>query len=316
MKKILLILLLLTATLFAAQQGSVQLTPLSYDQVPYPMPVKKLTVDGYKVAYVDSGSQGEAVLFLHGWSSSILGYAPILGMFKAPKFRAIALDYIGNGRSDKPDLLTVHSIAFKVKTAMLLLKHLGIKKAHIAGHSMGGVVSSLFALTHPDMTSSIILLGPAGMVKLSPQMIANMKNSYENFAGITTMKNVQAFIQMLYYKWKPEWNALLPTFKRLAIHPEAQKIRIASKHSFFDMLDSSLTLADKLPKIKAPVLVILGKQDKLIPGTLVTMDAYLTQLKKNFKKVKIEILNECGHVMPVEQPSKTANTIMDFILGL
>src|SRR5437667_8006458 len=130
-------------------------------------PVDKLaSVYGAKVHYVDAGT-GSPVVLLNGladdigvWESAI---APL-----AAKYRVVALDQIGFGRSDKP-LLGYRASTF-VDFLDGFLSELKIDRASLVGNSLGGWVAADFALTHPERVDRLVLCNAAGYAAVSKTM--------------------------------------------------------------------------------------------------------------------------------------------------
>ena len=93
--------------------------------------------NGLRMGYVELGDPGKPTLvFLHGFTNSSLGYLP-LGRLLAQRYHVFLLDQRGHGVSDKPECCyTRLDMAYDVK---LFLDLKGIQRAHIAGHSMGGM---------------------------------------------------------------------------------------------------------------------------------------------------------------------------------
>ena len=75
----------------------------------------------------------------------------------------IAIDNRGHGRSDKPHQADKYGMEM-VEDVVRLLDHLGIKKAHIVGYSMGGFIADKLLATHPDRVLTVTL-GGAGSIR-------------------------------------------------------------------------------------------------------------------------------------------------------
>jgi pimeloyl-ACP methyl ester carboxylesterase len=114
---------------------------------------------GVKVAYFVQG-EGEPIVLIHGWLSSAgINWAlPGTSGLLARDFRVIALDVRGHGLSDKPAKEESYGPEL-VEDVVRLLDHLGIKKAHIVGYSMGGIIAGAFIAKHPDRVLSGTLGG-------------------------------------------------------------------------------------------------------------------------------------------------------------
>jgi pimeloyl-ACP methyl ester carboxylesterase len=117
------------------------------------------TVKGVKIHYLTAG-QGEPVVLIHGlYASAQLNWGlPGIIDALAKDHRVIALDLPGHGASDKPNDEAAYG-AQLVEDVALLLDHLKIEKAHIAGYSLGGMVTAKFLVQHPQRAISGTLGG-------------------------------------------------------------------------------------------------------------------------------------------------------------
>ena len=115
--------------------------------------------NGVKIWYFVQG-KGEPVVLIHGWISSaaINWVVPGTSALLAKDYRVIALDMRGHGLSDKPTKEEAYGPEL-VEDIGRLLDHLKIKKVHIVGYSMGGIVAANFIAKHPDRVLSGTLGG-------------------------------------------------------------------------------------------------------------------------------------------------------------
>jgi pimeloyl-ACP methyl ester carboxylesterase len=118
-----------------------------------------LDAKGVKIRYSVQG-KGEPVVLIHGWLSSagMNWELPGTSALLAKDYRVIALDVRGHGLSDKPTKEEAYGPEL-VEDVVRLLDHLEIKKAHIVGYSMGGVIAANFMAKHPDRVLSGTLGG-------------------------------------------------------------------------------------------------------------------------------------------------------------
>jgi len=121
-------------------------------------------INGMNLNYELAG-KGPAVVFLHGGNGNARDWAnqvPVL----STKYKVIALDIRGHGKSEGPKSEAEYSIPIITEDVLELLNLLGIKKCCLAGHSFGGFVSLQFAVTHQDRLSGLVLVdtssGPYG----------------------------------------------------------------------------------------------------------------------------------------------------------
>ena len=109
---------------------------------------------GVKIHYLIEG-KGEPVVLIHGLHSSAAINWKLTGVIGdlANDHQVIALDLPGHGRSDKPEKEEAYGLQV-VEDVVLLLDNLKIKKAHVVGYSLGGMVAVKLMARHPDRVLS------------------------------------------------------------------------------------------------------------------------------------------------------------------
>ncbi len=120
---------------------------------------EELDVRGVRIHYIVSG-EGEPVVLIHGLHSSAAMNWEMPGIISmlSKGYQAIALDLPGHGQSDKPESPDGYGEQF-VEDIVRLLDHLKIKKAHIVGYSMGGMVAVKLMTRHQERVLSAIVGG-------------------------------------------------------------------------------------------------------------------------------------------------------------
>ncbi len=121
--------------------------------------VKFLDLNGDRVAYRDEGS-GEVLLLIHGMAGSSDAWRELIPRL-AKNYRVVAPDLIGHGQSTKPR--GDYSLGAFAVFLRDFLDELGIARATIVGHSLGGGVAMQFIYQHPDYCERIILISSGGL---------------------------------------------------------------------------------------------------------------------------------------------------------
>lgn len=118
---------------------------------------------GVKIHYLVEG-KGDPVILIHGLHSSadVNWRKPGVMAALARDHQVIALDMPGHGGSDKPERDAAYG-AQMAEDVVLLMDHLKIKKAHVVGYSMGGMVTVKLLATHPDRVRSAVIGGMGWM---------------------------------------------------------------------------------------------------------------------------------------------------------
>src|ERR1700742_724437 len=154
MKRLLLIaFLILPAFCTLKAQDTLSIT---LENVKYPYPVKLLPIkpenQDIRMAYMDikpANANGKAVMLFHGKNFGGYYWTDVIRALSAKGYRVVVPDQVGFGKSSKPFIhYSFHEFARYNKA---LLDTLGIKKAIVLGHSMGGMLATRFTLMYPDV---------------------------------------------------------------------------------------------------------------------------------------------------------------------
>ena len=116
------------------------------------MPVT--AANGIEINYTDSGGEGPAVVFSHGYLMDHTMFGRQVTAL-APEYRVITWDQRGHGGTRATGAFTYWDSAADV---LALLDHLGIERAVLAGMSQGGFLSLRAALTVPDRVRALVLI--------------------------------------------------------------------------------------------------------------------------------------------------------------
>jgi pimeloyl-ACP methyl ester carboxylesterase len=129
-----------------------------------------------RMHYVDEGPRdGRPVVMLHGNPSWAYLYRRFIPPLVEAGHRAIALDHLGFGRSDKPDRAELYTIRRHSERAEALLEALDLRDATVVPQDWGGPIGLRWAVRHPDRVSGLFILNtyahrPRERVKLPPPL--------------------------------------------------------------------------------------------------------------------------------------------------
>ncbi|MBM4135127.1 MAG: alpha/beta fold hydrolase [Nitrospira sp.] len=118
-------------------------------------PIKTVTVQGHRIAYLDEG-QGSPVILVHGFGGSMWQWEYQQAALSATH-RLITLDLLGSGLSDKPDIDYTPEEMVAFLTAFM--DALDLSRASLVGNSMGGALVIGMTLAHPERVDRLVLIG-------------------------------------------------------------------------------------------------------------------------------------------------------------
>lgn len=115
----------------------------------------------YTLSYVDEGV-GDPVMMVHGFASNAHVNWVNPGWFQTlgeAGYRAIALDNLGHGQSDKSVIAADYTPQAMARDVIDLLDHLQLERVHLMGYSMGARISAYLTLVHPERVASLTMGG-------------------------------------------------------------------------------------------------------------------------------------------------------------
>ena len=140
------------------------------DLADVPKPGNTIRLEGVAIHYVDKG-QGPPLVLIHGLGGCIYNFRyniPVL----AERLRVVALDLKGFGYSERP-VASDYSLTAQARLVGGLMDHLGISRAAVLGHSMGGAIALRLATISPEKVDRLILVGSAPPSGLVPRFAAS-----------------------------------------------------------------------------------------------------------------------------------------------
>lgn len=263
---------------------------------------KEISLDGKSFSYLENNREGKqgTILMLHGFSATKENWL----RFSTPladNYHLIALDLMGHGNS-YADLNQSYSVENQVEFVRQFTNKLSIQKLHLVGNSMGGAISSLYAANFPDSVESITLISPAGVHDIPSLMDELLDQGVNPLIAKTTaeFEDVMAFVM--------EDQPYIPTaITKVEAEKAAKRIAINEK-IFKDIRgDMHKGLDARFKDIKAPTLIIWGKQDRVI--NVKNIDKY-ARLIPDAEKL---ILEDVGHLAMLEAPKISAQALEKLI---
>jgi pimeloyl-ACP methyl ester carboxylesterase len=243
---------------------------------------------------------GEPLLLIAGFACDHLIWSLVEPSLTS-RYRVISFDNRGVGQSSAPD--RPYSIPQMAQDAAALLEEMGVREVHVAGYSMGGQIAQELALAHPDKVLSLLLLSSCAKGD------ERGKSLIETFGELPRLVDPRTSARII-FPWlytnaffsKPEaleqlmkWliECPFPTTPQGMYH---QSRAIAA----FD------TVA-RLGAIRCPTLVLVGKEDILVPSS------FSEQLAEGIPNAELVVLEKTGHGLLIETPEAVATVMLDFL---
>jgi 2-hydroxy-6-oxonona-2,4-dienedioate hydrolase len=254
-----------------------------------------LQIGDLRVRYADAGD-GEAVIMIHGLGGSIESWTNNFDEL-AKSLHVLAIDLPGFGLSDKPKMK--YTIKFFKHVIVRFLQQLQIDQVSIVGSSLGGHIAAEVAIDHPDLLKRLVLISPPGALPSSFKGTPALKR----YAKVVNAKSIQQVKQALFAVDNKQVD---DSYAQLVY----QKMSMSgAREAFLSALAGSAQaprLNNRLQKIKAPTLLLWGKEDKMIPVKFV--EPFI-----KMKNCRIVLLENCGHRAHVDKPELFNRIVVDFL---
>jgi pimeloyl-ACP methyl ester carboxylesterase len=244
------------------------------------------------------------VLLIHGWGGSGRYWGATVERLGG-QFRLIVPDLPGVGRS--LPVRRGHDIFDQVKAIEALLAHLGIVRAHVVGHSVGGAIAIVLAANRPELVERLVLTS-VGLFRNDTE-----RSIFSAVMGVTGVLMLA----------RAPWMADIPflaqqSARRYFYHiPDDPELLRAGFIDYLTMdYDTALASArsgvsDAIPaaarRIQAPTLLIAAREDQSMPEANVAYTATV------IPGCHVRWIAKCGHLPMVEKPDQYAAILREFL---
>ena len=245
-------------------------------------------------AQVLKDGSGPPLLYLHG-AVGQKGWAPFLDAL-AQKFTVYAPYLPGYAKSsglDKLDDLTDLTLY-----QFELLDALGVSKAHVVGHFLGGMIAAEMAALSPSYVDRLVLAAPAGTWRDS-EPVADLLSMTANELQNDLWSSASSSMSLSPADF--EANARL---KADLAADRMQDLTAAGKF-LWPIPDKGLNR--RAYRIKAPTLIMWGENDRIIP------QSYAEDFSKLVAGSKVSVMPNAGHLLMIERAEVFATTVADFL---
>ncbi|HZC42591.1 MAG TPA: alpha/beta hydrolase [Acidobacteriaceae bacterium] len=248
-------------------------------------------VGSYRVHYF-VGGDGTPLLLIHGMGARSEDWTPEMPDYAKNGFRVYAVDLLGCGRTDRPDI--AYTIGQQVDLIQGFLTAVHVEKADVIGWSMGGWVALEFGLHHPQRVNRLVAMDSAGLkfqTNLSPDILE--PNS------IPQLKRLEAVLMARQY--------YIPGFIQRDLLRTMEHNRTVVHRTLESLLVEEGDFGGRLGQLKMPLLLIWGQHDELLPPSVGK------QMHSAIPQSVLESYAGCGHMGPATCSDRMVPKVIDFL---
>lgn len=267
-----------------------------------------------RVHYVEAGpADGFPVLLVHGFLGSTRDWRhniEALATQSQNRYRVIAVDWVGFGLSDKPEV--AYSLQYFADFLRDFADAMQLSRFNLVGHSMGGKHALAFAILHPGYVNKLALVDTDGFIK--DPIWTNLTTSIFRPIGVlftellgkpqVLKKNLET---VLYDKqFLPDEREINEVAAQLS-DPVFKRALLALNENYPRLSMRQTGLIDRVGEVSVPVLIFWGQQDRLIP----VASAFIAQAR--LCNARLYVFDHCGHFPQVEHSAEFNRILVDFL---
>jgi 3-oxoadipate enol-lactonase len=250
--------------------------------------------------YYEVHGKGKPFLLISGLGSDLNSWALQIPEF-AKKYRVIAFDNRGSGRTDAPDM--PYSIRMMAEDTAGLMDALSIGKAHVLGVSMGGYIAQELAIRCPGRVESLILVSTSvGPYLLKISILQAW--AHQALRDMRPMTFFQIMIPFMFNDRSFETPGVLEMAVATIAGHSSTPPQILARHMTACVEHDA---RGRIGQIAAPTLVLAGKEDPFVPFSL------YEELAASIPNARLMVLDGGGHGFNSSIADKFNRAVLEFL---
>ncbi|MGH2587142.1 MAG: alpha/beta fold hydrolase [Dehalococcoidia bacterium] len=267
------------------------------------------TINGYRTYYQAAGA-GRPLVLVHGIGGSSLNYSQNI-LELARHYRVYAVDVPGHGRSEKPEI--DYAVEGAVPFIAAFIQQVCEEPAALVGLSAGGLMCALTAAAYPDLVTHLVLVSSAGLGR-DLSLSLRLMTLPVTWPVVGSTRPTPAGVRFSMRRVVHDPTCLTEEMVERLCEDRA---RPGNVHAMLIALRSNVGVLGMkrwrghlraIRRVGAPVMIIWGKQDRLIPVS----HAYRAWRWLG-KRARLHIFDRCGHWPPFEHPAEFNRLVLDFV---
>ncbi|MGH9301276.1 MAG: alpha/beta fold hydrolase [Acidimicrobiales bacterium] len=275
--------------------------------------LRHVTIHGHRVGYRMAG-KGPAVVLLHGLTGSSTTWREVMPALSR-HFTVMAPDMLGHGQSAKPR--GDYSLGAYASGVRDLMVALGIPRASLVGHSLGGGVAMQMAYQFPERCQRLALVASGGLGREVTVLLklASLPGS-EYILSVVLNNELHSLLEWVGSPLRRLGLRLGPTNKEIwrsysgLTDRDGLDAFINTVRAVVDLGGQRVSASDRLYLAsKVPTLIVWGDRDRVIP----VEHAY--RAHKAIPGSRLEIIEGAGHFLPFEEGERFLDILTQFLTG-
>lgn len=236
--------------------------------------------------YTLSGRGGPALILIHGAGGSHLHWPAALR--RMPGATVYAVDLPGHGRSEGSGRERIEDYVTEIVRFMDAVE---VSRGVLVGHSMGGAIAQMTALTAPERVAGLVLVGTGARLRVAPVLLDGILQDAPGALALITE-----------WAWGPEADpAMVVRGRRMMARVDPRVVW--GDFAACDRFD----IREQVGEITAPTLVITGSEDRMTPPK------FGQWLAERIPGARFVLIEGAGHMMMLEKPDRVASAVWEWL---
>lgn len=261
----------------------------------------RAAIGDISLSYEDSGT-GDPVVMIHG-ALIADAFRPLFEEPSLTGYRLIA--YHRRGYTGSSPTAGPLSLAEQASDCGALIRYLGVRRAHVIGHSFGGAVALQLGLDAPELVHSLVLLEPALMVGASGAPYrASLEQAIRHFHELEASAAVDEMLEARWPGYRPGLDSVLPGSFDAAVADASVAFDIELP-GLFEWSFSE----EEAKRVPQPVLSVIGAESGALSPRFAEAHQWLLATMPDAEAF---VLPNAHHFLQIENPSDMAAALANF----
>ena len=268
-----------------------------------------------RLHYVEEGD-GQPVLMLHGNPTWSYLYRRFIAPVAEAGFRAVAVDHMGFGRSDRPPGHERYTLPTHVENLLAFIRELDLRDITLVMQDWGGPIGFGAAVREPDRIARLVIMNTGVGVFPSGTPMPFHEPFKQRGLGEMLALGSNLFVEAMFGGMRPEsatplvaeaYRAPFPDYySRVPILAFARDVPVGQDHPTAPYMAE---IAAEVPKLERPTLVAWGMKDRVFPPML------LEVWKQTYPHAEVLELPEARHYLQEDEPEAITERLLRFLRG-
>ncbi len=261
----------------------------------------KVRVSDIEMNYAELG-EGTPVVLVTGYGMDHFAWALQAPEF-SQKYKVCMIDNRGVGLTDKPE--GPYTIKMMADDLAGFFRAVGIDRAHLVGHSMGGMISQQFALDHPETLRSLTLASTSCRIPRGADLMLMLWTDILEKIGVEGFVNNMIGWAFTFEYVNSQYESLM-MFRQMAIDHFNEVPLLPAPFRSQCAAITSFNLAEQVKDIEVPTMALVGQDDILTPVK------FSDELSNRIPGAFLKII-QGGHGFNQEAPTAFNEAVLEFL---